>query len=369
MRKIFKLTLVALALLALTACSAEHEINIPAPQGDEISFGNVATRVESASEIEEFSVWATVSSIGSNAVSYQPLLTNERVYRNPAGSDTWAYKNVQRWLPHSIFHFFAAYPYNIGFEQVRFDAGTQYLTACYKEVSADGYTEPMDILIATHETDTSAEDFNPNAAVDLIFKHLHTKVNFKIRQNFDADPSFNYYVTKVTLRAPKTIVPGEPEPADEGAIYSKGICMFMPFNKEENTISWVYRDLQNTQEEYPKVILSKEYSEPRILRNIGVEDPTVTLSVWGDGLMLIPQEIAANSLEVVVDYIYDVSVDTDYKDGTPKQAKAILSPIKWESNKSICYNLAISNTTSLTFDKPTIEPWGSPQTGGTIIIK
>ena len=125
----------------------------------------------------------------------------------------------------------------------------------------------------------------------------------------------------------------------------------------------------NTEEEYEKNILSREYSEPKILRNIGVEDPIVVLSVWNDGIMLVPQEFETNSLEVVVDYIYDVSVDTDYKDGIAKQAKAIIPAIKWESNKSICYNLAISNTTSLTFDKPTIEPWGSPQTGGTIIIK
>ena len=363
-----KLILTLFAAVALVGCHNETEVTPPnLSQGDEISFGSVSTRVDSASEIAEFSVWATVSSIGSNAVSYQPLLTNERVYRNPAGSNTWAYDNVQRWLPNSIFHFFAAYPYNIGFEQVRFDYGGKYYTACYREVFADGSTKPEDILVATNTTNTSVEGYEKT--VDLQFSHLLTKINFKIRQNFDADPSFNYYVTKVTLRAPKTIIPGEQEPDDEGAIYSKGMCMYTPYSQGDNKISWGYADILDSQEEYPKVILSKEYSEPRILRNIGVEDPTVTISVWGDGLMLIPQDIVANSLEVVVDYIYDVSVDTDYTDGTPKQAKAIIPAIKWESNKSICYNLAISNTTSLTFDKPTIEPWGSPQTGGTIIIK
>ncbi len=357
------------AAVALVGCNRE-DVPVSPQEQHAISFDNVSTRAGlSDLQANGFGVWATVSSIGSTDVSYQPLFEEEERVYIPDGGTDWTYDNEQLWISNSIFHFFAAYPYNIGFEQVRFEYGGKYLTACYKEMSADGATEPVDILVATYETDTTDENFDPNNAVPLLFKHLHTKVNFKIRQNFDADPSFNYYVTKVTLRAPKTVIPGEPEPADEGAIYSKGICMYMPYSQPENQISWAYVDMLNPQEEYPKVVISKEYSEPRILRNIGVEDPTVTLSVWGDGIMLIPQEIAANSLEVVVDYIYDVSVDTDYKDGTPKQAKAVISNIKWESNKSICYNLAISNTTSLTFDKPTIEPWGSPQTGGTIIIK
>jgi hypothetical protein len=286
------------------------------------------------------------------------------------------------WIPNSVFHFFAAYPHKVGFKQKSFAVGERNLIYCYKEFSADGITDPEDVLVATKKVNTTEPSFDPDNVVPLTFQHLFTKVNFKIRQNFDADPSFNYYVTKVTLRAPKTIVPGETETDDEGAIYGKGVCAYQPYmdshsstnpNYQRNPISWVYQDISNLDgekpTEYEKVVISKEYSEPRILRNIGAEDPTVTLSVWGDGMMLIPQDIAANSLEVVVDYIYDVSVGTDYTDGTPKQAKAILSPVKWESNKSICYNLAISNTTSLTFDKPTIEPWGSPQTGGTIIIK
>lgn len=356
------------AAAALLGCAKEPIPATPSEQPGAIAFGTIDTRaVDSASDIDEFSVWACVSSKDdAQSVQYEPLLENEKVYRQ---GDNWTYDNTEYWISNSMFYFFAAYPYNIGFEQVRFDYGGKYYTACYREVFADGSTEPEDILVATHVTDTTDGAFDPKAVVNLTFSHLLTKINFKIRQNFDADPSFNYYVTKVTLRAPKTIIPGEQEPDDEGAIYSKGVCMYTPYSKEDNKISWGYTDILNSQEEYPKVVLSREYSDPRILRNIGVEDPTVTLSVWGDGLMLIPQDIVANSLEVVVDYIYDVSVDTDYTDGTPKQAKAIIPATKWESNKSICYNLAISNTTPLTFDKPTIEPWGSPQTGGTIIIK
>lgn len=345
MRKNFKLTLVALSLLALTACSAEHEINIPAPQGDEISFGNVATRVESASEIEEFSVWATVSSIGSNAVSYQPLLTNERVYRNPAGSNTWTYDNVQRWLPNSIFHFFAAHPYNIGFAEQRQQLGDTWYTAYTLDVTADGTKNTVDILTAQNVTNTNTNDYS--TTVPLTFSHLLTKFNLTISQNTDIDSEFEYYVTKVTI---------------EGLM---GQCTYlvMPINNSFMT-AW------NT-EHATSMTLGQDYdSAPVCLREPDGEGrKSKPLKVWGsDGIMLIPHDIAENGVKIRVDYLYDVNPnDTDL--GQEKFIEGYIPAITWQSSTKINYNISIANTSFLTFDKPTIEPWGSPQTGGTIIIK
>ena len=343
MRREFTLTLVALALLALTACSVETEVTPPNPsQGNEISFGSVSTRVDSASEINEFSVWATVSSIGSNAVSYQPLLTNERVYRNPAGSNTWAYDNVQRWLPNSIFHFFAAYPYNIGFEQMRQEVNGTLYTAYWLNVTADGSADTEDILTAQNVTNTNN---SYNTTVPLTFSHLLTKFNLKVSQNFDIDPDFNYYVTKVTIKG----------------LSGSGTYMIMPYNDQ-------FMERWNFDNASPLTIV-KEYDTPQSLRDTNSTTPKVVLTVFGDGLMLLPQEIAADGVEIVVDYIYDVTVDDDYSDGTPKQARGFIPSTTWESSKSINYSITVSNKSNITFSQPTIEPWGAPQTGGTIIIK
>lgn len=358
MRREFTLTLVALALLALTACSVETEVTPPNPsQGDEISFGSVSTRVDSASEIEEFSVWATVSSIGSNAVSYQPLLTNERVYRNPAGSNTWAYENVQRWLPNSIFHFFAAYPYNIGFQQVRGESENGNLLTVYTlNVTADGSADTEDILVATNATDTTVEGYNET--VDLKFTHLLTKVNLKIRQDFNKDPDFDYFITKVTITGLK----------------SSGTFGIMPYSSNEPYYfsGW---NIDNT----TTFTIEKTFDTPQILRAYGEPDPkNKIINTWEDGILLIPQEIAAKSVKVRIDYLYDMTPG-DGDPGTTNHYVEGYLPTNiinqetrenlWQSGRSINYTLKVAEQNDITFAQPTINPWGAPQTGGTIIIK
>lgn len=351
MKKEFKLTLVALALTALCGCSFESDVNTPdLPQGEAISFGNVSTRaVDEASDIEEFSVWATVSSVGSNAVSYLPLLGDEtggeRVYRNPAGSNTWAYDNVQYWLPNSIFHFFAAYPHGIGFNMARAEMNGTYYTAYSLEVTADGSADTEDILIAENITNTNVEGYN--RVVPLSFSHLLTKINLTISQNTDIDSEFEYYVTKVTITG----------------LNGNGVYNVLPIN-EMFYKGW---DMENS----TPITLGKNYeSDPVCLREPdGDGRESKPLKVWGDdGVMLIPHEIAQNGVQIRVDYLYDVNPDDDDL-GSPRFVEGYIPAITWQSNTSINYNIAIANSSFISFSQPTIVPWGSPQTGGTIIIK
>jgi hypothetical protein len=93
------------------------------------------------------------------------------------------------------------------------------------------------------------------------------------------------------------------------------------------------------------------------------------LKVWGeDGVMLMPHDIADNGVKIRVDYLYDVNPN-DNDLGQEKFIEGYIPKISWQSNTAINYNISIANSSFLKFDQPTIEPWGSPQTGGTIIIK
>lgn len=333
-----------LAAVALVGCNREEAPVSPQAQ-HAIGFGSVDTRAGlSDLQANGFDVWATVSSIGSTDVSYQPILTEELV-TYVSESEGWTYANEQMWIPNSIFHFFAAYPHDIGFEQVRFDIEGQYRTAFYKEISADGSTEPEDILVATHVTNTSDGAFDPDEVVDLSFGHLLSKVNIKIRQNFDIDPDFNYYVKKVTLSGFK----------------GNGTYMLMPYND-----SWFpYWNF----EEAAEVSIVKDFSSrPVLLRKVGAADPVVILTVWDESLMLLPQEFENGNILVRVDYFYDVNLD-DEDMGQEKFVEGYIPAGAWESGKSVNYTLAIANSSYITFEQPTIDPWGSPQTGGTIIIQ
>lgn len=332
-----------LAAVALVGCNREGFPTSPQEQNT-ISFGTVDTRAGlSDLKANGFDVWATVSSIGSTDVSYQPILTKEPVTYSE--SEGWTYENEQMWIPNSIFHFFAAYPCNIGFEEHTMTQSNVNYTAYTLDVAADGSSDTEDILVATQATDTSAQGFDPDAVVNLSFGHLLSKVNVKLRQNFDIDPDFNYYVTKITI----------------SGIKGNGTYMLMPYN--DSWLSyWDYTDAAN-------IVLEKDFSDnPVLLRNEGAADPIVILQVWDESLMLIPQEFVGGNILVRVDYFYDVNLDDDDM-GQPKFVEGFVPAGKLESGKSVNYTLAIANSSYITFEQPTIDPWGAPQAGGTIIIQ
>jgi hypothetical protein len=105
------------------------------------------------------------------------------------------------------------------------------------------------------------------------------------------------------------------------------------------------------------------------LRNPGAADPKVVVSVFGDdGMMVIPQDIESGGVTIRVDYLYDVD-PSDSNMGTEKFVEATIPNFSLLSGKRINFSMQIASQSLLTFSAPSIDPWGAPQTGGTIIIK
>ena len=341
-----KIILTLLGAAALLGCNREDLP--PKPElADAIAFNNVATRaVDSASDIEEFKVWTTIT---NSVNSYLPLMSGEKVYRNPAGSDNWTYDNTEYWLDQTQFYFFAAYPYDLGFTEHRQENGGNYYTAYSLAVEADGSAATEDILTAFAFTDTSVGGYA--TTVPITFGHLLSKINFKISQNFAIDNDFDYYIKKVTVTGLK----------------KNGTYLFMPYYNSEDPCK-SYAEYWDTRSAQP-LTLVKEYTNPVRLRNPGAADPKVVVSVFGDdGLMVIPQDIASGDVTIRVDYLYDVD-PSDADMGTEKFVEATIPNFSLLSGKRINFSMQIASQSLLTFSAPSIDPWGAPQTGGTIIIK
>lgn len=343
----------------MLGCSEGDRGITPATPGA-ISFGNVSTRVDSASEIDEFSVWATVSSITDGAVnpdvSYVPILTNERVYRNPAGSNNWTYDNTQNWISNSYFHFFAAYPRTVNVQELRIDnGGNGPMTGYILPVVANGSADTEDILVATNMTNTSVEGYA--TTVPLSFSHLLSKMNLTVSQNTDIDGEFEYYVSKVTITG----------------LVGNNTFMVAPYNGSF-AMSWL-GDFEMPDDSLgitppSPITLVADFTTPVCLRRWnGNARESNPLKVWGEnGVMLVPQNISANGVKIRVDYLYDTNPnDTDL--GEAKFVEGYIPAITWQSNTAINYNIAIANTSNIVFNQPSIIPWGSPNTGGTVIIK
>ena len=323
MRKNFKLTLVALSLLALTACSAEHEINIPAPQGDEISFGTVDTRAGlSDLERDGFGVWALF--VNQAQPTGYWILENERVYLD---NGNWNYDNTQRWMVNSTFGFFACYPQNAGFVK---DEANMSVTMTY-ETPDDAN---KDILVATTFVDTRVDGYN--TIVPLTFKHLFSKVNIRVKQNKGTNERDNFIIDKITLRN----------------VMTKGTC------KAFQNVDVVWNDLVSTKN------FTKDIEGDNII------DFETGIMLSDEGLLLLPQTIAANSIELEVAFRVGLEGNTDISTFESKTYKAYLpNTVNWEPGKSYTYTAQVSTYNPIVFLPPMVESWGGSQSGGTIIIK
>ena len=339
MKSELKIILVV-ALLGLFSCCKEEGIDSPDKQnGTPIYFDQISTRATlSDVQANGFHVWANLrNSLGKSA----SILENEAVtYNNP----NWTYTKTAYWLDDWQYYFLASYSQTAQFTTYTETQDDVDYTIYYLDVTTDG-TAVNDILTAYNYTDTNSLEFNPEDAVSFTFGHLLTKVNLKIQQDTDKDPNNDYYVTKVTLSGVK----------------NNGTYFVFPFDGEFQR-GW---EMKNTTTEF-----IQDYSGNPVCLRAQTPGNTKILTVWDDGLLLIPQPIALNDVQIRIDYKYHLN-GTEFAEAKERYVTASL-PVSndlWQSGKVITYSLKLAEPNDISFGIPTIEPWGAPQTGGTIIIK
>ena len=331
------------AALALLGCDKEHTPNVPA-EPSAIGFGNVTTRaVDSVNDIRalgEFEVNACV--LGPEG--YVSLLENEPVkYEN----GIWNYDNTRYWANDSHFYFLgfvtdSTDPDIKGFDTIiDYSYGIPYVNYAI-DVETDNGDD--DLLMAFTHVDTRKEAFknaNPKPAVLMQFGHMLSKINIKIKQDFDKDPNNDYLVYKVSLIN----------------VVDKSKLTIYPIVEDE--VSYQYQWTTSSKKEFARV-----FDTPVNLRELGANNAK---TIWDEsGLMLIPQQ--PNTIKVQITYGFRYANSTD--EPTIKILEGNLpASNQWIAGKSISYMLAISEIHGIKFSAPTIEPWGAPQNSGTIIIK
>lgn len=317
-----KLILTLFAAVALVGCHNEPTPVAPdTPRA--IAFDNVTTRAGlSDLQTDGFGVWAVFAN-EAQPTGYW-LLDNERVYLD---NGNWTYDNPQLWVDNSVFCFFACYPQNAGFAK---DEENFSVTMTYETPNAAN----EDILVATTYVDTSSAGYNET--VPLTFKHLFSKVNIRVKQNKGTNERDNFIIDKITLRNVKT----------------KGTCM--AFQDED-------------------VIWENQVSTKNFAKDIegdNIIDFETGIMLSDDGLLLLPQTIENNSIELEVAFRVGLEGNTDISTFESKTYKAYLpNTVNWEAGKSYTYTAQVSTYNPIVFLAPMVESWGGSQSGGTIIIK
>lgn len=176
MRKNFKLTLVALSLLALTACSAEHE---PTMGKYPILFGCTdTTRADVGAATEEdlknngFRVYAFVN--GVNDISF-----TKDVYW-VENDEVWAYDYLEYWVPGCKYSFRAFYPNPEDNYTLNVDTTSADLSYTINNFDI---TSQQDLMQASATAEVAQGDAAPvgGSIVSLQFNHLLANVVVKIK--------------------------------------------------------------------------------------------------------------------------------------------------------------------------------------------
>ena len=310
------------AAMVLLGCGNEPTPVAPDEQ-KAITFGSVETRAGlSDLQTNGFGVWAVF--VNDAQPSGYWLLDNQEVF---FADGAWTYNDPQLWVDNSSFGFFACYPQDAGFVK---DVNNLSVTMTYETPD----TANEDILVATEYVNTSEEGYDET--VSLTFKHLFSKVNICVKQNKGTNERDNFIIDKITLRNVK----------------AKGTCKAF----QNIDVVWEYNAVTKT--------FTKDVEGDKII------DFETGIMMSDDGLLLLPQSINANTIELEVAFRVGLEGNSEISTFESKTYRAYLpNTVNWESGKSYTYTAQVSTYNPITFLPPMVETWGGSQSGGTIIIK
>ena len=330
--KYFIITVVAISIV----CSCDiNSLDTPTEEASSaIGFSNISTKADKKDlEKDGFGVWATIS----NATN--PLYMNNVYVGFNTNTQSWEYNPLSYWIPETVFNFVATYPYDEDGTFYTFDSNNSAVMLTVSETPSVN-----DFLIATNTTNTSGESFDSTEEVNLYFQHMLTSVVLQIWRDGAKHQNDQMRIKQVTLS----------NVSKSGEYSTK--TQSWTLNKDKITVRKVYENLADTDD------IGAAVNDGNNLTTSGV--PTNPFGV----MMLIPQALNTNSISLKIQYQLKRQNAADWEDA---ELETYLPAATWESNKRYTYNLVLSSVTDITiyYIQTKVDPWGTPQVGGTVIIK
>ena len=331
-----KILLTMFATVALLGCQNEPTPVAPG-NGRPISFDNVETRAGlSDLKANGFGVWAIVNN--ATMVNHD-LMNNQKVTYNTT-SDAWEYDPEQQWIDNSVFNFTATYPYDANGTYFSYDNANADVTLTVSETPSQ-----TDFLIATHTTDTSEENYSTE--VPLNFQHALTSVGLKIWRDEAKHTNDQMRVTKVTLSNIR-----------KSGAYSSAAGEWK-YDKNKLTVEYVNNTLTDTD----------NIGAAMLQDNGTLQTGGTAVNPFGD-MMLLPQTLDASNNSVSLKIVYELKLQ-NAADWEEKELETVLPSMTLNPGQRYTFNVVLSSVTDITvyYIQTKVDPWGTPQVGGTVIIK
>ena len=284
-----------------------------------------------------FGVWAFITN--SQQDNY-PYMDNTLVKNNIYGE--LVYSPTKYWLNDTQFSFVATYPYDEDGDAFTVNAST---SAVKLTLGVSSTPSKYDYLVAKEDIDTSDPNFDPTDAVQLQFQHLLSNVSLKVWREGVKHENDQMRVRKVTLSN----------------------------IRKAGTYSSVTDTWETTDDKLIMEYINDNVSDSD---NIGAaikDDDKLTFGGVGytpfNEELLIPQTIdASNAISLKIDYELKRLNAVEWEKA---ELETFLPTITWIAGQKYTYNVVLSSVTDITvyYIQTKVDPWGTPQVGGTVIIK
>ena len=283
-----------------------------------------------------FGVWAFINN--SEQTNY-PYMVNTLVKKIDG---EWVYSPTKYWLNDTQFSFVATYPYYEQDNPFTVNAST---SAVELTLSVSETPSKYDYLVAKEDINTSDPNFDPTDAVQLQFQHLLSNVSLKVWREGVKHQNDQMRVRKVTLSN----------------------------IRKAGTYSSVTDTWETTDDKLTMEYINDNVSDSD---NIGAATKTNnSLTFGGVGYtpfneeLLIPQTIdASNAISLKIDYELKRLNAVEWEKA---ELETFLPTNTWIAGQKYTYNVVLSSVTDITvyYIQTKVDPWGTPQVGGTVIIK
>ena len=339
MKKIFRTTYLALLLIAGLSCN-----NDPMPDAPKGKYP-ILFRCS-----DETRAVATVDSMkadtdGFDVYAYFETNTDEEVLfeKNVKWNESegmWLYEDIEYWIPGATYWFKAVYPKGIATTVDNDDSFSIKLSVA--ETPSD-----IDFLIAENGPITSVEGYSET--VDLQFEHVLTSVGLNIWREGVKHQNDKMRIKKVTLG---------------------NICKSGAYSTA--THAWTYNsgDKLTVEVDNTDKLTDSDNIGAVIVKDDGTLDAggSKPASPFGQ-MMLLPQTLdASNSVSLKIVYQLKRNNAADWEEA---ELETVLPYSTWKAGNRYTYNVVLSSVTDITiyYIQTKVDPWGTPQVGGTVIIK
>lgn len=337
MKRFTPIYIIVLCVLFVTACKKSVENQHIGLKDMPITLDVAVTRADiSDIQANGFGVWAFINnSVQTNFAYMENVLVEKE-------GDAWVYSPAKYWIDDTRFSFVATYPYDKDGTIYTIDPSTGAV-----QLTLSNTPSTQDYLVALNTIDTSDTGFNPSAAVDLKFKHLLSNVNLNIWRDGGKHQNDQMRIRKVTLSNIR-----------KAGTYSSSTNTWAPTN-EKLALEYTNDTIADSDDIDGAII-----QDDGKLETGGAEG----FSAFSEE-MLLPQTIdASNSVSLKIEYELKRQNAADWESA---ELETILPSITWNVGQRYTYNVVLSSVTDITvyYIQTKVDPWGTPQVGGTVIIK